>query len=138
MKQISGKGIGIRFVFALLLVILTYNPTGYSYFHWFKVAASDFTPLLGLGGIALIIGWVIYIRATLRSLGPIGLILATIFFIFILWLLIDWGVLSMETVSAFTWVVLILIAAILCIGMSWSHIRRRMSGQQDTDDTDDN
>lgn len=137
MKQITGIGIGIRFVFALLLVACTYNPTGYSYFHWFKAAASDFTPLLGLGGIALIIGWVIYIRATFRSLGLIGLILAALFFAFLIWLLIDLGVLSMDSVSALTWVVLILLAAVLCIGMSWSHIRRRMSGQVDTDDVGD-
>jgi len=137
MKQITGIGIGIRFVFALLLVACTYNPSGYSYFHWFKAAASDFTPLLGLGGIALIIGWVIYIRATFRSLGFIGLILATLFFGFLLWLLIDLGVLSMDSVSALTWVVLVLLAAVLCIGMSWSHIRRRMSGQVDTDDVGD-
>lgn len=137
MKQITGIGIGIRFLFALLLVTCTYNPTGYSYFHWFKAAASDFTPVLGLGGMALIIGWVIYIRATIRSLGLIGLILAALFFAFLLWLLIDLGVLSMDSVSALTWVVLILLAAVLCIGMSWSHIRRRMSGQVDTDDVDD-
>jgi hypothetical protein len=137
MKQITGIGIGIRFIFALLLVACTYNPTGYSYFHWLKATAADFTPLLGLGGIALVIGWVIYIRATLRSLGLIGLILATLFFAFLLWLLIDLGVLSMNSVSALTWVVLILLAAVLCIGMSWSHIRRRMSGQVDTDDVGD-
>jgi len=137
MKQITGIGIGIRFVFALLLVACTYNPSGYSYFHWFKATASDFTPLLGLGGIALTIGWVIYIRATLRSLGFIGLILATLFFAFVLWLLIDLGVLSMDSVSALTWVVLVLLAAVLCIGMSWSHIRRRMSGQVDADDVGD-
>ena len=137
MKQITGIGIGIRFAFAFLLVACTYNPSGYSYFHWFKAAASDFTPLLGLGGIVLIIGWVIYIRATLRSLGLIGLILATAFFAFLLWLLIDWGILSMDSVSALTWVVLVLLAAVLCIGMSWSHIRRRMSGQVDADDVGD-
>jgi uncharacterized protein DUF6524 len=137
MKQITGIGIGIRFVFAFLLVACTYNPSGYSYFHWFKAAVSDFTPLLGLGGIALIIGWVIYIRATFRSLGFIGLILATLFFGFLIWLLIDLGVLSMDSVSALTWVVLILLSAVLCIGMSWSHIRRRMAGQVDTDDVGD-
>jgi hypothetical protein len=137
MKQITGIGIGLRFVFAFLLVACTYNPTGYSYFHWFKAAASDFTPLLGLGGIALVICWVIYIRATFRSLGLIGLILATLFFAFLIWLLIDLGVLSMDSVSALTWVVLVLLAAVLCIGMSWSHIRRRLSGQVDMDDVGD-
>ena len=60
-------------------MLCSYNPSGYSYFHWFKDTLPNFTPLLALGGIILIIGWVIYLRATFRSLGPIGLTLAALF-----------------------------------------------------------
>ena len=94
--------------------------------------------MLGLAGISLIIGWVIYIRATLRSLGLIGLILATLFFAAILWLFIDWGWLSLKNVSVINWVVPVLISAILAVGISWSHIRRKISGQVDADDVDEN
>jgi hypothetical protein len=31
-----------------------------------------------------------------------------------------------------------MLAAIMATGMSWSHIRRRMSGQLDVDDVDEN
>jgi hypothetical protein len=35
------------------------------------------------------------------------------------------------------WVILVLLAAILGAGMSWSHLRRRWAGQADVDDIDD-
>lgn len=136
MSAISTSGIALRFLFALILVLLSYNPSGYSYVHWVSDTISEPTPWLALAGIALIIGWVIYIRATLRSLGPIGLGLAATFVGILLWALVDLGVLSLEDTSAFVWLLEIFTAAVLSIGMSWSLIRRRMSGQVDVDDVE--
>lgn len=137
MKPLTLQGFLLRFLFALFLVMLTYNPSGYSYSHWLQNSFSDFSPLLGLAGISLIIGWVIYIRATLRSLGLIGLILAGLFFATIVWLLIDWGWLGLDNITVMNWVFLILISVILAVGISWSHIRRKISGQVDADDVDE-
>lgn len=138
MKPITAGGIGLRFLFALILVLSSYNPSGYSYFHWFRDTLPGFTPVLALCGIALIIGWVIFIRATLRSLGPIGLTLAGLFLAALVWLFIDMGWLSLDSFTVFSWILILIISAILTIGMSWSHIRRRMSGQVDIDDVDEN
>ena len=137
MKPITVQGFLLRFLFALLLVMLTYNPSEYSYFHWLQNNFSNFSPMLGLAGISLIIGWVIYLRATLRSLGLIGLTLAALFFAAILWLLIDWGWLGLDNVTVMNWVILTLISAVLAVGISWSHVRRKISGQVDADDVDE-
>jgi len=137
MKPITVQGFLLRLLFALLLVMLTYNPSGYSYSHWLQNSFSNIGPLLGIAGISLIIGWVIYLRATLRSLGSIGLVLAILFFAAIIWLLIDWGWLGMGNVTAMSWVILILISLVLAVGISWSHIRRKISGQVDADDVDE-
>ncbi len=134
MKQLTFSGFLIRLSLALVLVFLTFNPSQYNFISW--IMDGEFEPLKGLGGIALLIGWVIFIRASLRSLGPIGLGLASVFFGFLIWLFIDLGWLNLEQTNAFTWVILAILAFILSIGMSWSHIRRRMSGQLDTDDVD--
>lgn len=134
MQNITAGGIGLRFLFALILVLSTFNPSGYSYFHWLVDTITTPTPWLALAGIILIIAWVVYIRASLRSLGPVGLSLAAIVVAVILWVLIDIGIMNVNSPSAFTWVVEVFIAAILCLGMSWSHVRRRMSGQADVDD----
>jgi len=127
---------GVRFIFAVLLVFMTYNPTQYSYAHWVKSVFPDVNAIIALCGILLLIGWFIFLRATLRSLGAIGLALCLAFFGCIIWLFFDLKWLSFEDISAISWIILAVIAFMLSIGMSWSHIRRRMSGQVDTDDVE--
>ena len=124
----------IRFVMALVLVFGTYNPSGYSWYHWFIRAADRFDPVLTFAAVVLLIGWVVYVRSTLRSLGEIGTILAVAFFAALTWVMIGYGWLSLDNPTIFTWVVLTMLAAIMATGMSWSHIRRRMSGQLDVDE----
>lgn len=131
--NITFAGFALRFFFALLLVLLTYNPSGYSYIHWVSHSIKDITPYIAIAGIALIIGWVIYVRATLESLGVIGLLLASALFACFIWLLVYWKLLSLTNVSAMAWVIEIILAILLALGMSWSHINRRMSGQVDVD-----
>jgi len=131
----------LRFVFALVLVYASYNPTGLSYYHWGKDAligdGTLMSPPFALVSVVLLIGWTIYLRATLRSLGSFGLLLALAFFAIIIWWLVDLGLLGINNVSVFSYIVLFLISAVLAVGMSWSHIRRRMSGQADMDDVDE-
>lgn len=127
----------IRIFFATLLVMFTYNPTTYSYYHWVIYSIENFDVLVVVAGVVLLIGWSIFLRATLRSLGAFGLALAFALCGTLLWLIIDWGLVSIENISAVTWIVLVIISLILGIGMSWSFIRRRMSGQIDTNDSDE-
>lgn len=137
-KPFSWSDILIRLIFALILVFSTYNPSGYSYVDW---VIRDFPESLGaisaLVGVVLLIGWIIYLNAAWNSLGPIGLILATTFFGILVWVLVDIGLLATENVTALNWIALTILSAILAIGMSWSHIWRRMSGQIDIDDVED-
>lgn len=127
----------IRIFFATLLVMLTYNPTAYSYYDWVIYSIDKFDVMVVVAGVVLLIGWSIFIRATLRSLGAFGLTLAFALCGTLLWLIIDWGLVSIENITAVTWIVLLIISLILGIGMSWSFIRHRMSGQVDTNDNDD-
>lgn len=138
MNSLTWPGFTVRLAFAVLLVFVTYNPSGYSYYHWLKMTFPGLSPYVALAGVLLAIGWVIYVRATLRSLGAVGLILTIAVCACILWLLFDLGVLSLEHSKTIAWVILVFQALILSVGMSWSHIRRRLSGQVDTDDVDNN
>ena len=127
----------VRFVDALFLVFATYNPSGYSYFHWFEQTLPSFEPLVALAGVVLLIGWVMFLRATMRSLGALGVILAAAFFGTLIWLVIDRGWLDADNLTAITYVILFVLSAILATGMSWSHIRRRLTGQLDVDDVEE-
>ena len=131
----------LRWLVALVLVFATFNPTDYSYYRW--VAGMDAgmdggnLALKALAGIALLILYVIYLRATWRSIGPIGLTLAAAFLGALIWVTIDLGLLDLERPTIITWVLLFALATILAIGISWSHVRRRVSGQADMDDVDE-
>ena len=135
--NLTASGVILRFLFALLLVLLSYNPSGYSYFHWVHYSFSDITPYVVIAGIILLIGWGIYIKASLNSLGLIGLIALAALFACLVWLFIYWGFLSVNDISAMAWVIEILLAAMLAVGMCWSHFTRRMSGQVDVDEIED-
>jgi hypothetical protein len=82
----------------------------------------------------LLIGWVIFLRATWNPLGAIGTLLAGAFFGVIIWLLIHWGAVSLTSGAAIQWLGLLALSGVLAIGMSWSHVRRRLAGQYDTDE----
>ena len=57
-------------------------------------------------------------------------------FVVIIWLLLHWGVVSLESGATVQWLGLFALSGVLAIGMSWSHVRRRLSGQYDTDEID--
>jgi len=122
-----------RFLASLLLVLATYNPSGYSFFHWIS-NSEGLGPEHFVVGVAVLIGWVILFAATKRSLDTLGMVLGVILLAGLVWLFIDFGVLSLDSVSAVTWVVLVCISALLAVGLSWSHIWRRMTGQFEVDD----
>jgi hypothetical protein len=126
-----------RLIMALVLVFATYNPSGYSYFHWVKQHWPEFGPLVAFAGVVLLIGWVMFIRATMRSMGLLGIVLTAAFFGTLLWLVIDRGWLAADDAKTITYLAQFLLATVLATGMSWSHIRRRMTGQVDVDDVDE-
>ena len=124
----------IRFIFATVVVFATYNPEGMSYFEWIKDEFPTFTVYKGFAGVILIIGWIILIRATIGSLGAIGIILAVAFFGLLIWLVFDVFNIPTDSVRVVTYIIQVMIICVLSIGVSWSHIRRRISGQVDTDE----
>lgn len=142
--EFNWSGILGRFLLAALLVAATYNPEGYSFFHWallplYQSPPTDLSfgalnPLKILAGIALLAGWIVFLQATRRSLGSKGVFLTVALFGGIIWVLIDWNVFSPRSTKAISYLILIVIALVLATGMSWSHVTRRLSGQVDTDE----
>ena len=123
---------------ALGLVALTWNPSRYNYYRWVVARWEDLTSVVIAVGLILLIAWIVFLRATARSLGSLGIALAVALAASILWLIIDYDLIDPANHATLEWVVLILFAAILTAGMSWSHLRRQWAGQADVDEIDDN
>ena len=135
-KGINWFGFLLRLLAAFILVFSSYNPSEYSYYHWVSENINSLTPMIALAGVLLLIGWTILLRATFRSLGPFGLLLAAAFLGVLLWMMIDWGWFDADSLTAVTYITLVVLSGILAIGVSWSHIRRRITGQIDVDDVE--
>ncbi len=133
----SSSSFLVRWVIALVLVFASFNPTSYSYFRWVTGDDGGNLPLKALVGVVLAIGYVIFLRATWRSIGPIGVGLAAALLGALVWVMVDSGWLNLHEPKALTWVILFVLATILGVGISWSHIRRRVTGQADIDDVDE-
>lgn len=136
--NLSFTGLLTRYLFALLLVYGTFNPEGYSYYHWVfsSPPMPGPAPLKFLVGILLIAAWGIFLNATRRSLGLPGALLTLGIMGGIIWLLLDLGWIHASSGRGMAHVALISLSILLCAGMSWSFISRRLSGQVDTDVTE--
>ena len=129
-----------RLAVALVLVLVTYNPSGHSAWHWIGTALgpdADFGPLhLLLIGV-LAAGWAVFWIATWRALGALGSVIAGLIVCAIIWLFYDIGLLESNSVSAITWIALVALAFVLAVGVSWSHLWRRITGQFNVEDVND-
>lgn len=130
------SGFLMRWIFAFLLLAATFNPTQYNYVDWVRTYGGMNMSIAVLTGLVLLIGYIIYLRATLRSIGPLGMMLVLALVAAGLWVLYDFGVLRLDNSSFNVWLGLAALSFVLGIGLSWSHVRRALSGQADMDDVD--
>ena len=133
----KASGFLLRWLFALLLVLITFNPTHYSLFHWLWPLSNEQLPLKILSVLVMLVIYIIFLRATFRSIGLLGIMFASAISATLVWLFIDQGWMSLDNTTALTWILLIVIGTILGIGISWSHIRKKLTGQFDTDDVEE-
>ena len=130
-------GFLLRWLCAFALLAATYNPTSFNYVAWVRVNGPEQLSVAVLAGLLLLVGYIIYLRATLRSIGGFGMALVLALVGAILWVLYDFGLLSLENPGLNTWLGLFALSVVLGIGLSWSHVRRALSGQADMDDVDE-
>jgi hypothetical protein len=130
-------GFLIRWLPAFALLALTFNPTEFNFVRWAQTAWDTQTPMVVLAGLILLTGYIIYLRATFRSIGTFGMGLIAAIFAALVWVLIDMGILGLENRSLNVWLGILALSLILGIGLSWSLVRRRLTGQADVDDIDE-
>ncbi|WP_323037870.1 DUF6524 family protein [Pararhodobacter sp.] len=126
-----------RWLIAFLLLSATWNPTRWNFYRWSMENWDTRLSIVVLAGLVLLVGYIIYLRATLRSIGPLGMALVVAVFAAVIWVLVDIGWLESGNSVVNQWLAIIVASLVLGIGLSWSIIRRRISGQVDIDDVDE-
>lgn len=125
---ISFSGALLRIVMAIALVLVTFNPSGYSLYHWLAGAPLGITPGKTVAFVILLIGWVICIRTAAVALGWIGMALGGALLAALVWLLTDRGLISLNG-TGIVWLSLVVVGLLLGVGLSWSLLRARATGQ---------
>ena len=130
---ISWSGVALRVVLALALVHVTFNPGGWSFYHWLSAPPAGITAVKAFAGVLLLIGWLVCLRTAYVALGLVGAVLLTALLGTIVWMLIDYHVIDVAGRSAMVWIGLVIAGVVLGIGLSWSLIRSRVTGQVEVD-----
>lgn len=130
-------GFFLRWLTAFILLSATFNPTEWNYAKWVSLNYSEQLPMVVLLGLLLLVGYIIYLRATLRSIGAFGMFLVMSIVGALLWVLYDYGLLDLKNQTMNTWLGIFALSLVLGIGLSWSLIRRQLSGQYDMDDVEE-
>ena len=125
-------GILVRMLAVALLVSATYNPSGYSYYHWVHQGIADHWASKTVVGQLIVMAFIFCGFVSARSLGllfsiPLILIIGTG-----VWLLSDWGVINLSEGLQRTLVFESALILLLGTGVSFSLIRYRLSGQLDS------
>lgn len=92
--------------------------------------APEHLPFKALIGVLIVIGFVIYCRAAWEAFGMLGVLLAVILIGSLVWWLSSTGLLDLNPDEALlTWVLLVALATVLAVGISWAFWRRSVAGQ---------
>jgi len=122
-----------RVLFAVALVLLTWNPSGWSYVDWALRDRAAFDAVKAFFGVLLFGGWVFCVRAAWVSLGAVGLALVGALLATVVWMLVQFGVVEPGSTKTLLWIVLVAVGVVLGVGLSWSKVRQRATGQVEAD-----
>ena len=123
------KTIGPRSLLAVLLVLVTWNPSGWSYVDWALRDRSTFDAVKAFFGLVLFAGWAFCLRAAWVSLGAFGIVLVAALIGTIVWMLVQFGVVAPDDRRLMVWIVLVGVGIVLGVGVSWAKLRQRASGE---------
>jgi phosphate/sulfate permease len=122
-----------RVLFAVALVLLTWNPSGWSYVDWALRDRSAFDAVKAFFGVLLFGGWVFCVRSAWVSLGAVGLVLVGALLATIVWMLVQFGVVEPGSTKTLLWIGLVAVGVVLGVGLSWSKVRQSATGQVEAD-----
>ncbi len=120
----------LRWLLAAFLVFGTYNPSGTSYYHW-VAAAPELSPTQITAGILLLALIVAVLRMAFMSTGYIGTAALTLTVLMGIVFAAGLGLFEFEDVYFTTYAIELILSVVVGVGLSWSFIQKRLSGERD-------
>lgn len=123
MAAIGFRSFWLNWLLTTALLVLTFNPQGWSYYHWLRSTEGWVWP--GLAGIVLLAALALVARQTWRGLGPVGILLAAGLLVSISWWSADIGRLDLFDQRIIAWVPLLILSTVAAIGITWTRVAGR-------------
>src|SRR4029453_1405610 len=109
----------LRIVLAIALVLLTFNPSGHSFYHWISAPPPGINAVKAFAAVALLIGGIVCLRTAFVALGLVGVVLCAALLGTFVWMLFDFHVLQATDSAALVWIGLTILGIVLRIGFCW-------------------
>jgi uncharacterized membrane protein len=122
-----------RVAFAVALVLLTWNPSGWSYVDWALRDRSAFDAVKAFVGVLLLGGWIFCWRSAWVSLGAVGIVLVAALLATVVGMLLQFHLVEPGATKTLLWIVLVAVGIVLGVGLAWSKVRQRATGQVEAD-----
>jgi hypothetical protein len=125
----------VRFLSSLAFVFATYNPTGYSIFHWIADVGQGKLPLKAGVGLALAMIYYVIFRVVFAAFRRSGLIVAGLFAVLFASELASIVVPRRSqpfwnfNILVSQYIILCAVAIVIATGVSWSHMIEQLTGQ---------
>ncbi len=128
--MLSILGYSVRLLIAMLVIFGSFNPSGYSYYHWLQLDSGDWAVKL-FAGLTLTVVLYLQLNAMWRSMRLVGTLMLTTINLAGIWLASDLGLVDLHDRTQLTLTIQVALTVLLGTGFCWSHIRYRLSGQMD-------
>lgn len=130
--MLSILGYSVRLLIAMLVIFGSFNPSGYSYYHWLQQDVGDWAVKLFVG-LTLTVVLYLQINAMWRSMRLVGTSMLTTVILAGVWLASDLGLVDLHDRTQLILATQVALTLLLGTGFCWSHIRYRLSGQMDSE-----
>ena len=133
--RLSRRGALTRMGIAFFVVMATYNPTGYSYFH--QISGTTWNPVPWgtlILGLLILSAWVLLFKYSHKILGNMGFIMVMALAGLILAMGFSQGWLTTDKPGPLSWFMIIVVAMIFTIGLTGGFLIRSVFGILPTDD----
>ena len=121
-------GLARGVLIAEFLLLASWNSTGYSYFGW-VTRASDFTALMAVAGIALLIAHVMLLRIAYLALDLIGIAATLLVIGAVLLAGSTIGLLNLTALAEISYFWIFIAACVISVGINWPKLQTRLSGE---------
>ena len=122
-------GLARGVLIAEFLLLASWNSTGYSYIGWLN-QAPEFTALMAVAGIALLIAHIVVLRIAYVALNLIGIAGALLVIGAMLLAGSTIGLLNLTNLAATSYFWMFLVACVISIGINWPKLQTRLSGER--------